>query len=320
MIAYGLMRKRPDLRDYRFTPPDQWNGSTPIDISGDFPERPYDQGWLGSCVSQGTAGAADLARVRMGLTPMDRPSRLFLYYEGRRLAGYPIGRDTGLQIRDGFNALAKSGAAHEQLWPYEIERFADRPNGTTYADGLLNQAIVYGSVDASQIDDAIASGYGVVFGFDVYESFEATACASTGVMPAPNKTHEQFVGGHCMVFTSTPVPGTEIKGADPRRRYRKARNSWGTSWGIPEDPGHVWFPTDEVDNGDSSDFWVVTTMEDPGAPEPPRPVPDYAALVAAVEGTIGDAAVMRWLGAWHCCTTRRAVDRLTSIINALPEV
>jgi len=317
--AYGLMRKRPDERDYRFAPPNRWDGSTEVDLAGLFPERPYDQGQLGSCVSQGTAGCADFARVRMGLAPMDRPSRLFLYYEGRRLAGYPLGQDTGLQIRDGFNALAKSGAAHEPLWPYEIERFADRPDGTVYADGLLNQALAYGSVEPGQIDDAIASGYPVCFGFDVYESFETQDVASNGVMPVPVKTREQVVGGHCMVFTSTPVPGTEIRGADPRRHYRKARNSWGLSWGIPEDPGHAWFPADEVDNGDSSDFWVVTTMEDPGVPEPPGPAPDYAALVAAVKATSGDAAVMRWLGARHCYTTRRVADRLKSIIDALPE-
>lgn len=319
MTAYGLMRRRPDRRDYAFAPPDRWDGSTEVDLAGLFPERPYDQGPLGSCVSQGTAGCADFARVRMGLEPMHRPSRLFLYYEGRRLAGYPLSQDTGLQIRDGFQALAKSGASPENLWPYEVERFADRPDPIAYVIAEQNQALAYGSVQPEQINDTIASGYPVCFGFDVYESFETQTVASTGVMPVPVKTREQVVGGHCMVFISTPVPGTEIRGADPRRTYRKARNSWGLSWGIPEDPGHVWFPTDEVDNGDSSDFWVVTTMEDPGAPTPPDPAPDYGPLVTAVEATRQDAAVMKWLGAWHCCTTRRAADLLKSIINALPE-
>ena len=313
------MRKRPDDRDYAFAPPDRWDGSTEIDLARMFPELPYDQGQLGSCVSQGAAGCADFARIRMGLTPMGRPSRLFLYYEGRRLAGYPLNQDTGLQIRDGFRALAKSGAAHELLWPYEIARFADRPSSTVYVDGEQNQALVYGSIEAGQIDNAIASGYPVCFGFDVYESFETASVASTGVIPIPVKTRERIIGGHCMVFTSTPVPGTEIWCGDSRRYYRKARNSWGTEWGIPENPGHAWFPVDEVDNGDSSDFWVVTVMEDPGAPVPPEPAPGYAPLVAAVENTIGDAAVMRWLGARHCCTTRRAANRLKSIIDALPE-
>jgi hypothetical protein len=71
MTAYGLMRKRPDQRDYVFAPPDRWDGTTKADLSGLFPEPPYDQGQLGSCVSQGTAGCADFARVRMGLAKGD---------------------------------------------------------------------------------------------------------------------------------------------------------------------------------------------------------------------------------------------------------
>lgn len=318
MTAYGLMRKRPDDRDYAFKPPITWDDSVWVDLAASFPERPYDQGQLGSCVSNGAAGCADFARVKMGLPPMDRPSRLFLYYEGRRLAGYPLNQDTGLQIRDGFNALAKSGAAHETLWAYDIERFAERPTTAAYDDGALNQALAYGSVQADQIDDAIASGYPVCFGFNVYESFEASSTASTGIMPVPDRRRESIVGGHCMVFTSVLKHGSEIKGANPSTWYRKARNSWGLSWGLPDDPGHVWFPADEVTNGDSSDFWVVTTMEDGNAPEPPGPAPDP--LVTACRAAKADPKVAAWLRGFHLTRNSRAVtDRMAAIFAATPE-
>ena len=167
----GLMRKRFDARDFLYTPPTVWDGVTLVDLSGLFPQGPYDQLKLGSCVSQGTSACADFARAKAGLPPLDPPSRLFVYYEGRRLAGYPLDQDTGLQIRDGFAALAGSGAPPESDWPYVVEEFATTPSDQAYADAPHDEALVYGSVTANQIDDAIASGYPVAYGFEVYDSF-----------------------------------------------------------------------------------------------------------------------------------------------------
>ncbi len=288
---YGLLTKTEDARDFVARAAKPYVGQY-VDLSGQFPEQPYDQGQLGSCVSNGTAAAVDFARVKMGLKPMKRPSRLFIYFQGRVEAGYPVDEDSGLQIRDGFNVIAKDGVPPESEWPYDITKFADKPPQKAYNDALLDQAVVFGAVDRSQIDSTIASGYPVVFGFDVYDSFESPETAASGVMKVPAK-HEKKLGGHCVVFVSTPKSGADIPGADPKRSYRLTRNSWGHdgSWGIPDKPGYFWFPTSEVDDGHSSDFWMVTTMEDDSKPvPPPAPVP------ADVDAVFAEAA-HQWLTA-----------------------
>lgn len=269
MNCYGCLPKTHDPRDFLAQVKAPYAGKF-VDLSSEFPQKPYDQSDIGSCVSNGTAAAVDFARQKMGLAPLDCPSRLFIYYQGRVHGGYPIDEDTGLQIRDGFNVIAKDGVPPEADWPYDTKKFAEKPPQHAYEDAQLDQAVVFGAVKPTDIDATIASGYPVVFGFTVYESFESEQTAKTGVMPVPQHG-EKKIGGHCVVFVSTPKNGAEIGGADPKLHYRKVRNSWGHdgTWGLPDDPGHFWFPISEMDH--SSDFWMVSTMEDDSKPVPPDP-------------------------------------------------
>jgi hypothetical protein len=266
--AYGCLTKTPDARDYLFRAPRPYTGEF-IDLTGGFPEPPFEQGNLGSCVAQGTAAAVDYARVRQGLAPLARPSRLFIYFQGRARGGYPIGEDTGLQIRDGFTVIAKDGAPPEDPdWPYDTARFTERPPARAYEDAALDQAVAYGAIAPGAIDATVASGYPVVFGATLCESFESQQVALTGIVSMPCGG-EPRVGGHCMVIVSTPKSGSEIRGADPGLSYYRVRNSWGTSWG---DGGYCWVPVQLIERY-ASDFWVVTAMEDPHAPTPPGPRP-----------------------------------------------
>ena len=157
-------------------------------------------------------------------------------------------------------------------------------------------------------------------------------------MPIPNKGAEKDLGGHCMVFTSVQVDGATFVGGVPGRKYRKSRNSWGLNWGIPASPGHVWTPVDEVTDGDSSDFWVVTTMGDPAAPTPPAPgpgpgptpvptptppgptpppsPPDYGPTIAAVGTAVTDARLVEWITNHHWGETHDAAAHLAAIMDA----
>lgn len=270
MSRYGLIRKRPDRRDYRFAPPRRWTGEF-VDLSAGFVGTPYDQLNLGSCVSNAVGAAVDFARKKQGLAPYLPPSRLFIYYQGRVRGGYPINQDTGLQIRDGFDVIAKDGAPPEATWPYMVERFAEKPPSVAYQEAADDQAVKYGAVADGDVDSTIASGYPVVYGFDVYESFESGTTASYGVVPVPDKRRERYLGGHAAVAATTPLDGSDPRvGGIAGVKYRKTLNSWGM-WGRS---GWYWYPVSEFTAGDASDLWMVTTMEDPAKPvPPPAPTP-----------------------------------------------
>jgi hypothetical protein len=262
--VYGRLPRTPDPRDYLARAEAPYTGAF-VNLEVGFPD-PWDQGQLGSCVAFGTTAAATFARLKAQL-PDDPLSELFLYYAARERAGYDVTQDTGLEIRDGFASLANDGVPPLIDWPYDVSKFATRPPQQAWMDALAIEATTYGAVAPGAVDDMIASGYPVVIGFDVYESFESDATATTGVMSVPAKG-EQQLGGHCVVLVSTPKDGAEIKGGAAGTLYRRARNSWGTGWG---DGGWFWFPVPAMNH--ASDFWQVTTVSAPLPPVPPDPAP-----------------------------------------------
>lgn len=260
--AYGLLPTTPDPRDYRFAAPRPHSGAF-VDLSPGIAQV-YDQGQLGSCVPNGTAAIVDYARAKQGL-PAIGPSRLFVYYQGRVRGGYPVDQDSGLQIRDGLTVVSKDGAPPETDWPYNIDRFTEKPPAPAYSDGLQDLAVKFGQVAPADIDAAIEAGFPVIQGFDVHESFESAAVEKTGIVPMP-KAGEQLLGGHCTVIVSTPKDGAEIGGI-PGVTYRKTLNSWSDSWALG---GYYWAPLAFTQKY-ASDFWTLSAMSDPNGPQPPKP-------------------------------------------------
>lgn len=261
--AYGRLPHTDDPRDWRARATQPYTGEF-VDLSPGMPPV-WNQGQLGSCVAFGSAAALCYARAKAGLEPLD-PSQLFTYFAARARAGYDTNADTGLEIRDGINSLAKDGIPPWDDWPYIVEDFAEVPPRKAYQDAASDEATVYGAVPADGVDAMIASGFPVVIGFDVYSSFESDLTASTGVMPVPGP-REQLLGGHCVVLCSTPRDGAAIPGGKPGVMYRRGRNSWGLGWG---DGGYFWYPVPAMVH--ASDFWQVTTVSAPGpTPVPPSP-------------------------------------------------
>ena len=127
-------------------------------------------------------------------------SRLFIYYEERVSEG-TVGYDSGAYIRDGIKVVYKKGAPLESMWPYNERKFLYKPPQTAYIDALGRKAITYQRcADFNAVKGAVAQGYPVVVGFDVYESFESDIVAATGQMPYPNVNTEQLLGGHAVAI------------------------------------------------------------------------------------------------------------------------
>lgn len=240
----------PDSRDYLYTPLGTTQPNT-VDL------RPYcspieDQGNLGSCTGNATAGAIELLDKRAG--KQRDVSRLFIYYYERLLEG-TVNYDSGAYIRDGIRATYNYGAPLESLWPYDISKFRNRPSNQAIADGANRKVTLYQRIaDHAGCLDALSSGFPVIIGFTVYASFETGTWwtrSGTGLMPYPNTTREQVLGGHAVLLV----------GYDKARQVYIVRNSWGTGWG---QAGYFYMPFQVIQNtGMSSDFWVIKSVSNP---------------------------------------------------------
>jgi C1A family cysteine protease len=208
---------------------------------------PYDQGQLGSCTGNGCAGL--MAYQWLKQNPGQVPamfSRLFIYWFERYMEG-DVSQDAGAQIRDGIKVLAQYGAPLETDWPYNINQFKVKPNSKAIADAVAFQQLKYERVDntkITQLQQCLASGFPIVFGATLYDSFESAAVARTGIVPMPGP-NEQVIGGHCQVITAYYN----------RSKMFKVRNSWGPGWGKG---GYSMFPYAYITNGNlCDDFWII---------------------------------------------------------------
>ena len=244
---YGWKPQLPDHRD-KVLAPVKVAVPTSIDLrTSGFMPPVYDQGDLGSCVANSTAAAFEYDLRKQRLTSFT-PSRLFIYYNGRVLEG-TVSTDSGLMVRDGLKVVNKQGVCSEAEWPYTDAQLTVDPTAQCYTDALKSKSTSYQSVsqNLTNIKNALASGYPVVFGFTVYESFESDAVTKTGVVPMPSKS-ESVLGGHSVCL---------IGYNDATQRFI-CRNSWGTSWG---QQGYFTMPYAYITNTDlAGDFWVIKAV------------------------------------------------------------
>lgn len=240
-------KDKPDNRDYLYA-------NTPVRISSSVDLRPWctlieNQGNLGSCTGQAIAGAIEYLNKRAN--KQNDISRLFIYYYERVLIG-TVNYDSGAYIRDGIKVVHGRGAPVENLWPYQINRFAVEPSVEARADAGLRKVTLYERI--TTLDgciNALANGLPITVGFLVYSSFMSSTVARTGLMPYPNVRRERLLGGHAVLLV----------GYNNRTRRFIARNSWGTTWG---DRGYFYMPYEVISNRSmSDDFWVIRTVNNP---------------------------------------------------------
>lgn len=221
---YGWIPDLPDQRDYIYAAPAPVLAVLPkkVDLRPHCPPV-LDQGILGSCTAHAIANAHRFDQIKQKATRVLIPSRLFIYYNERTMEG-SIDSDSGAQIRDGIKSIAKQGVCPESQWPYDIAKFARKPPARAYRDALQHQALSYQRVMQTlpQMKGCLAAGYPFVFGFSVYQSFEAELVAKTGKVPMP-KSEERSLGGHAVLAV----------GYDDAKQAMIVMNSWSDKCAIP---------------------------------------------------------------------------------------
>jgi len=245
---YGWKKDSIDKRDFKFSAPLHLVSTLPpsIDLSDKW-KTVYDQSTLGSCSANAIGGGFEYDLIAQNLVDF-MPSRLFIYYNERAAEG-TINEDSGAMIRDGIKSLNVQGVCPESMWPYKINRFRQKPTDDCYTEALNHTSVLYQRVGQTlnEIKTTLASGFPIVFGFMVYESFESEIVAETGMMSMP-KEGERCLGGHAVICC----------GFDDKKQCFKIRNSWGEAWG---DKGYFWMPYDYLTHSQlSSDLWVITSI------------------------------------------------------------
>jgi C1A family cysteine protease len=222
IAGYGWIPDLPDQRDHLYAAPPVFLADLPpsTDLRPSCPAV-YNQGKLGSCTANAIGAAIEFDRLLQKL-PDFVPSRLFIYYNERVIEG-TVDFDSGAQLRDGIKTVASQGVCPEPEWPYDIEKFTQKPPARAYKDAATDRAISYQSLiqDLNQMKGCLASGYPFIFGFTVYESFETLVVAESGHAPLPGP-RERPIGGHAVMAV----------GYDDAKQWFLVRNSWGSRWGL----------------------------------------------------------------------------------------
>lgn len=244
---YGWKPSIPDPRDIKYSVEIEVKLPEIVDLREKCPPV-YNQLQTGSCTANAWAALYEYLLMQKNKENW-MPSRLFIYFCERAFEG-TTGSDSGAMLRDGAKALNKMGTCHETTWPFDESKVTVMPNNTSYIEGLKNTILNYQSLNSLYaFKKCLASGTPFVFGFTVFESFETTEVANTGIMPMPDIRNERVLGGH----------GVCAVGYDDTKKVFIVRNSWGESWG---DKGYFYMPYEYITNPNlASDFWTSTALK-----------------------------------------------------------
>ena len=212
-----------DVRDKYYVPSTYFNlkAMSPLNLREDneykrhflpvYDQSPaktsLDEECWGTCVANAAAAAFAYEWNRQGLQPSLHPSRLFLYFNARKLefeiskepsskpkSKHP--KDQGVYIRLACKALEKMGVCPEgpgqQEWGYDDVHFAVEPTVEVLKAALENRSVQYARLDPDhpegfpekeltteekgiigamtllRLRQCLGEGYPVIFGFSYY--------------------------------------------------------------------------------------------------------------------------------------------------------
>jgi hypothetical protein len=237
--------------------------------------RVEDQGQVGSCTANAIVGAIEFKRWKSGL--QEDLSRLFLYYNARRMRGAEH-EDSGIPIAHGMEALSAYGVPPERSWPYDPGKVTIAPDAAAYDHAAAVDEIEYARVEGIEhIKGALAREHPVVFSISLPDRCYQEA-AHSGMIPVPTDAELtpalSLFGQHAMLLV----------GYDSDQQILHVRNSWGADWG---DRGYCRLTVDTFQRASAvTSTWVVGSLEASGAFAVVRP----ALPVRQVEGSVLESA------------------------------
>lgn len=189
-----------------------------------------------------------------------QPSRLFIYWNTRvNIANQSPNTDSGVCLRDNFKAIKAYKVCDENVWPYDVSKYDDKPSDDAYRN-MKNIDIVYEKVNPEDIKHVLYEGIPIIVGIQIYDSIYTDAVRYSGEVNMPGPS-ERCLGGHAIA----------IVGYDDSTRKFKCLNSWG-GWGKN---GCFNIPYDYI-NSDTLTFdrWAMTVSTPAPTPAPqPQPIP-----------------------------------------------
>lgn len=238
-MKFNIKPSLPDERDYIYRSDSSVSLRESVDLR-EWDTIVESQESLGSCSSNALTNAYELSVNREYPEYFKHLSRLFIYYNTRSEYG-DIQKDDGMYLRDGLKSLAKFGVCSEELWPYELEKFDDRPTDECYEDAKKRKILKYQKIISTYyITEVLNNNKSVVFAMEIYDSFmELNERISTVSFPGRK---EKSMGGHAMCMV----------GYDLNKRLFLAKNSFGSNWG---DKGYCWIPFDYIKQ-EGYDIWT----------------------------------------------------------------
>lgn len=253
---YRLKPDKQDDRDKLFAPRAGVSQALPSEVDLAPQMSPIvDQGSLGSCTANAIGSGFREYYIMKANLPLTRLSRLWLYWQERFLEG-TVSTDAGAYIRDGMKVLQQMGCAPEVDFPYVESTFRNTPSAQSNARAAQFKIAEYHRVTSyDDLKVALAQEQPVVLGISVYDSFESSTVANTGMVPVPNPSKEKLLGGHAVLAVGYKT----FKTGTTTTEYIKVRNSWGTNWG---QAGYCWLPK-EFFTSYVSDMWTGTADLNP---------------------------------------------------------
>jgi C1A family cysteine protease len=212
-----------------------------------------DQKQTNSCVANAVAGAYEYLVKRHQEDEAYDVSRLFIYYNARRLEDPKNIEDEGSIVAKAIDGLHKFGACSEETWPFDEASVNEKPSDDAYSEAkeFLVEDYAAVPVDLDAWKTALAENNPIVFGIKLFGSFDKQRKKGFVSTPQPAEAGRGSHGGHAMLCVGY---------SDPDQLFI-VRNSWGNDWG---DAGYCYIPYDYMMNEDYNfgDSWTIHRLEE----------------------------------------------------------